>query len=512
MSQDLHTHPDGVDRAKLKLTFLAVVSVLLLASLGQTVVTTALPIIVGELGGLDQITWVITAYLMAATVGAPVFGKLGDLYGRKRVLQIGIGVFLVGSLLSAAAGTIWMLVLGRFVQGLGGGGLIVVSMATVADVVPPRQRGRYQGILGSVFGFSTVIGPLAGGFIVQHFHWSWMFLLNIPLGLLAFTILAIVLESLPPRRKPVIDYAGAGLLAATLSLAVVIASIGGNPVPWTSPVMLALYAALAVAFGAFITAEYRAKEPVLPLQLFRINNFVVSNTVGTIIGVAMFGTITFVPMFMQVVKGLSPAASGLFIFPMMLGMITASTLSGIFMSRTGRYRILPVFSTLLLAVAMGALSTLSPSTPNWMIVVCVLAAGIGIGPVMGVGVTAIQNSVPGHMVGVGTASANMFRLIGGSLGTALFGAIFAHGLTRELGSALGGANPRGLTAQAIAAMDPELQAQVGLGIAHALQPVFLIGAVMACLACLVALLMVELPLSDRVPDRNSDEPAAVPAE
>lgn len=515
MTQDSNLPDDGIDRAKLKLTFVAVASVLLLASLGQTVVTTALPIIVGDLGGLDQMAWVITAYLMAATVGAPVFGKLGDLYGRKKVLQIGIGVFLAGSLISALSGSIWMLVAGRFVQGLGGGGLIVVSMATVADVVPPRQRGRYQGILGSVFGLSTVIGPLAGGFIVQHFHWSWMFLLNLPLGLIAFTILAIVLDSLPPRRKPVIDYLGAGLLTVSLSLAVIIASLGGNPVPWTSPVMMALIVALVVAFGAFIAAEHRAQEPILPLQLFRINNFVVSNTVGTIIGVAMFGTITFVPMFMQVVKGMSPAASGLFVFPMMLGMISTSTLSGIFMSRTGRYRILPIWSTLLLAVAMGALSRLSPDTPNWTIVACVLAAGIGIGPVMGVGVTAIQNAVPVSMVGVGTASANMFRLIGGSLGTSLFGAIFAHGLTRELGGALGGASPRALSAQTIAAMEPELQARVAEGIAHALQPVFLIGAAMACLACLVALLMVELPLADRIPAREAkapEGPAGVPAE
>ncbi|MDF0599812.1 MDR family MFS transporter [Psychromarinibacter sp. C21-152] len=495
-----HTPPEGVDRARFRLVFLAIASVLFLASLGQTVVTTALPIIVGELGGLDQIAWVITAYLAAATVAAPVFGKLGDLYGRKRILQVGIGVFLLGSLISALSPNIWVLVAGRFVQGAGGGGLIVVSMATIADVVPPRQRGKYQGLMGAVFGVSTVVGPLAGGFIVQHLHWSWMFLANLPLGLLAFGIIAAVLDGLPPRRIPVLDYAGAVLLTVSLSLAVIIASTGGDLVPWTSPVMWALIAALVAAFGAFIAAERRAAEPILPLELFRVNNFVVSNTVGLITGVAMFGTITFLPMFMQVVKGLSPAMSGLFIFPMMLGMITASATAGQIMSRTGKYRMLPVWSTMLLAVAMGLMASLTTGTPNGLIAAYTAMAGIGIGPVMGVGVTAIQNAVPVGMVGVGTASANMFRLIGGSLGTAIFGAIFAYGLTRELGGVLGGANPRGLSAQTIAGMDPAVQARVAEGIAQALQPVFLIGAVMACLACLVALMMVELPLSDRMPE------------
>ena len=490
---------DSPRPARLWLIFGAVASVLFLASLGQTVVAPALPIIVGDLGGLDQIAWVITAYLLAATVGAPVFGKLGDLYGRRRVLQAGIGVFLLGSVIAAAAPDIWALVAGRFAQGLGGGGLIVVSMATIADVVPPRQRGRYQGVMGGVFGLSTVVGPLAGGLVVQHLHWSWIFLANLPLGLVAFGIITAVLDTPPPRRRVSLDYPGAAMLAATLSLAVLIASTGGDPVPWTSPLMLALIAALAAAFAGFVAAERRAKEPILPLGLFRINNFVVSNAVGAIIGVSMFGTLTFVPMFMQVVKGMEPVASGLFIFPMMAGLIGASAMAGQMMTRTGRYRMLPVASTLLLALAMALLSTMAPATPNGLIALYLLLAGIGIGPVMGVSVTAIQNAVPPGMVGVGTASANMFRLIGGSVGTALFGAIFAHGLTRELGGALAGANPRGLTAQAIAAMDPALQARVAEGIAAALHPVFLIGAVLGCLASAIALAMTELPLSDRMP-------------
>ncbi|WP_253913087.1 MDR family MFS transporter [Pseudoruegeria sp. HB172150] len=502
MTDLTETHSIGVDRARIRLVFIAVCCVLLLASMGQTVVTTALPIIVGDLGGLDQIALVITAYLLAATVGAPVFGKLGDLFGRKKVLQVGIVVFLIGALICAMAPTLSVLVVGRFVQGLGGGGLIVVSMATVADVVSPRERGKYQGYLGGVFGFSTVVGPLAGGFVVQHFHWSWMFLANVPLALLAFGVIAAVLESHSADRKPSIDYPGAVLLTVSLSLAVTIASVGGDPVPWTSPMMMALVAAVFVALGAFIFAERRAAEPILPLELFRINNFVVSNTVGAVTGVAMFGTITFIPTFMQVVKGLEPSTSGLFVFPMMLGMIGGSAMAGQVMSRTGRYKMLPVFSTMLLTAAMLFLATLKPETPNWMIAVAVTAAGLGIGPVMGVGVTAIQNSVPARMVGVGTASANMFRLIGGSLGTAMFGGIFAHGLARELGDAaetLGGASPRSLTAQAITQMDPAVQSQVTHAIAAALHPCFYIAAILAAIACLVAMLMHEVPLSDRVP-------------
>ncbi len=494
-----------VSPGQLRLVFLAVAAVLFLASLGQTVVTAALPIIVGELGGLDRIAWVITAYLLAATVGAPVFGKLGDMFGRKVVMQAGIVVFLLGSVLAASAGSIWMLVVGRFVQGLGGGGLIVVSMATVADVVPPRQRGRYQGMLGAVFGLSTVVGPLAGGFVVQHMHWSWMFLLNLPLGGIAFAILTSVLAKRTPGPTLSLDYAGVALLTATLSGAVIVASLGGELLPWADPLTWGLIAASLAALAGFLAVERRAAAPVLPLQLFRINNFVVSNSVGVITGVAMFSTLTFVPMFMQVAKGLSPAASGLFVVPMMMGLIGASTLAGQIMSRTGRYRMLPVYSMALLSVAMGLMATVTPATPNWTVALYISLAGIGIGPVMGVGVTAIQNSVPSDMVGVGTASANMFRLIGGSIGTALLGAIFAHGLTREVGTipALAGIDPRALTAQQIAGMDPEMAAHVANGIGAALHPAYLIAAVLAAVGSLVSLMMQEHPLDDRMPGAST---------
>lgn len=485
------------------MVFIAVSMVLFLASLGQTVVTTALPIILSDLGGLDQITWVITAYLMAATVSAPVFGKLGDLFGRKVMMQVGIGVFLTGSLICALAPELWVLVGGRYVQGLGGGGLIVSSMAAVADSVSPRERGRYQGILGGVFGLSTVVGPLAGGFIVQHFPWPWIFLLNLPLGLAALTVLTLALG--PSRRKAEVpvDYAGAACLTAVLSMIVLVASLGGRVLPWVSPGMALLVVAVLALLALFVRIERRAEEPILPLDLFGINNFVVSNSVGAIIGVAMFGTITFVPFFMQVVKGLSPAASGLFVFPMMLGLIGASTLAGQVMARTGRYRLLPVASTALLALGMVSMALVTAHTPNWWIVATMIVIGLGIGPTMGVGVTAIQNAVPPQMIGIGTASANMFRLIGGSVGTAVFGAIFAIGLQRQLGEALEGVNPRALTKETIAAMDPAMQDVVTQGIAAALHPVFWIACVLACLACMISLRMIEVPLKDKIPSAQA---------
>ncbi len=505
LSHPATPQPQPLDWARIRVVFAAVAVTLFLASLGQTVPTTALTTIVGELGGLDQITWVITAYLLAATVGAPVFGKLGDLFGRKGVLQVGILVFLCGSVLCALAPSIWVLVAGRAVQGFGGGGLIVVSMAAIADVLPARQRGRFQGILGSVFGLSTVVGPLAGGFIVQHFAWEWIFLLNLPLGLAVLGILTVALEKSPRRERAKLDYTGAAMLALLLSLAVIIANLGGVVLPWGSPLTILMLCGMAVALAGFILAERRASEPLLPLKLFTLNNFVVSNLVGLITGVAMFSTITFVPFFMQVVKGVSPAASGVYVFPMMLGLVTTSAIAGRIMSITGRYRILPVWSTLLLAVGMILMATAGPDTPNPLIAIYMLMAGIGIGPVMSVGITAIQNSVPFSMVGVGTASANMFRLIGGSLGTAAYGAVFAAGLTRTLGTVLPDTNPRALSAQQIAAMEPETQALVIEGIAQALHPVFWASAVLACLASAVALLMVEHPLEDQLP-------AARPAE
>ncbi|MCO6383130.1 DHA2 family efflux MFS transporter permease subunit [Oceanicola sp. 502str15] len=479
------------------LVLAAVGATLLFASLGQTIVTTAMPTMVAELGGVDHITWVITAFLLASTVGAPVSGKLGDLYGRKIVIQCGILIFVLGAAICGFAQSMEMLIAGRAVQGLGGGGLIVVSMAVVADVLPPRERGKAQGLLGAVFGVSTVIGPLIGGFLVEALSWHWIFFVNFPVGLLAFVVLGFALETPVRESRAKLDFLGAGLLATILSVAVLGSNLGGTVLPWGSAEFLALVALGLAAVAGFVIAERRAEEPILPLGLFRNNTFLVVNSVGFMVGVAMFGTITFIPLYLQVVQGVSPAVSGLFLTPMMAGLIASSTAAGQIMGRTGRYKIMPTISTALLAVAMLSLSTLTEGSPLWLVAVSMICVGLGLGPVFSIGVAAIQNAVPRHMLGVGTASANMFRLIGGSVGTAAFGALFGSGLMQNLAGTLPeGTSVRSMSASTLATLSPETQAQVQHGFSLALHPIFWIGAGVAVVACLVSLRLRELPLDN----------------
>lgn len=489
--------PAVAEERPVRLVIAAAAAVLFLASLGQTIVSTALPIIVGDLRGLDHITWVITAYLLASTVGAPICGKLGDMYGRRVVLQGAIAMFLLGSVVCGLAGSMAQMVAGRAIQGLAGGGLIVVSMAVVADVLPPRDRGRAQGALGGVFGVSTVIGPLIGGFIVQNLSWHWVFFVNLPVGLVALGVLAAVLPGRADAVRHRIDYAGAALLATLLSATVLLANLGGTAYPWASAPIVGLGVVAALALGAFVAVEMRAPEPILPLSLFGINNFVVANSVGFLVGCAMFGTITFMPLYLQTVQGVSPATSGLFLVPMMAGLIGTSIVAGQVMSRTGRYRRLPILSTAVLTVAMLLMATLSSGTPLWLITVYMLLTGIGIGPVMSVGVAAIQNAVPASMLGVGTASANMFRLIGGSLGTSAFGAMFAAGMAARVATLLPGemAGIGSLDATAVARLPEATRGEVLTAFAQSLQPVFLAAAAMAGLACAISFALRETTMS-----------------
>lgn len=488
----------GDDAPRVRIALLAVSVTLLFASLGQTIVTTAIPIMVADLGGMDHLTWVITAYLLASTVGAPVAGKLGDLYGRKVVIQGGIVVFLIGATLGGLAQSMGMLIAGRAVQGLGGGGLIVVSMAAVADLLPPRQRGKAQGLLGAVFGVSTVIGPLVGGFLVETLSWHWIFFANFPIGLAALVVLGF---ALPPRtrngRQP-LDVSGAFLLATVLSSAVLLSNLGGSVLPWTSLGPWLLLAVGLAAVGGFVVAERRAAEPILPLPLFRNNTFLVVNSVGFMVGVAMFGTITFMPVFLQVAKGVSPTVSGLFLTPMMAGLISASFGAGQIMSRTGHYKWLPVLSTALLAVSLLVLATLNSHSSLWLVAAAMVGVGLGLGPVFSVGVAAIQNAVPVSMLGVGTASANMFRLIGGSVGTAAFGALFSAGLARNLeGTLPAGGGFRSMSPEMLAGLEPAVREAVLAGFTQSLHPIFLIAAAIAVVASLISLRLEELPFEGR---------------
>jgi EmrB/QacA subfamily drug resistance transporter len=472
----------------------AVAVTLLLASLGQTIVSTALPTIVSELGGLDHLTWVVIAYLLSSTVVAPVYGKLGDLYGRKIVLQVAIVIFLVGAGLSAFANSMNFLIFARIVQGLGGGGLMVVAMTVVADVIPPRQRGKIQGIFGAVFGVATVVGPLLGGFIVEHLSWHWIFIINLPLGVLALAVIGFALKPKATRVAHKVDYMGFVLLTTALSAFVLATSLGGNTFPWLSVQIIGLVALAAAALAAFIWVEARAAEPVLPLQLFRNNTFLVTNAVGFLVGMAMFGSITFLPMYLQIAKGVSPTHSAFQLLPMMVGLIGASTLSGFVMSKTGRYRILPVAATAALFVGLLLLGIMQLDTPDWQIALYMFIVGIGIGPVNSVGVTATQNAVPRELVGVATAGTTLFRQIGGSIGVSVFGAIFSSGLANQLGDTIpsgGGA----FNAQAIQALPEAVRAQVLEGFAAALHPVFLTAAGAAVIAFGLSLLLREIPLA-----------------
>lgn len=502
--------PPLPDKRRLRVILIAVASTLFLASLGNTVVAAALPRIVSDLGGLDYITWVVTAFLLASTIGAPISGRLGDLYGRKLILQIAIGIFLVGSAICGLAENMLTLVIGRLVQGYGGGSLIVVSMASVADVMPPRQRGKAQGWLSSVFGLSTILGPLVGGYIVGHADWSWIFWLNFPIGLMAFLTITFIMDKAPPSGKHKIDYAGALLLATLLSATVLVANLGGAVLPWTSAPVLTLMCLAPVVLMMFIRVERRAAEPIMPPSLFVIRNFQVANSMNLLVGMAMFGTIAFVPTFLQVVKGLDPATSGLFLVAMMTGLIGTSMIAGRLMSNTGRYKWMPTASTGFLVVAMLVLSTIGPDTSHWRMLFSLFLVGVGIGPTMSVSIAAIQSAIPAENLGIGTASVNMFRLTGGAIGTSLFGGLFTMGLNAHVRPLLPGDGSGPITFDRVMGLDPEVRSLVIQAFSDAITPIYLVAAVLAAVACLISIRLEELPLGDTLPGRS--EPSSTPAE
>jgi EmrB/QacA subfamily drug resistance transporter len=417
-----------LSRRELLITFSGLLLVMLLGALDSTIVATALPTIVGELGGLERLAWVVTAYLLAQTVVTPIYGKLGDLYGRKIVLQVGIVIFLVGSALCGASGSMLQLISFRALQGLGGGGLIVTTQAVVGDIVPPRERGRYQGIFGAVFGVSSIAGPLLGGYFTTNLSWRWIFYINLPLGLLAFGVIAATLPSLEERVRHEIDYLGAALLAIALSALVILTDLGGVTYPWDSAQIIVLAVIAIAGLIGFVLAERRAAEPVLPLRLFENRTFTVTAAIALIVGFALFGSVTYLPLFLQVVGGASPTGSGLQMLPMMGGMLLTSIASGQLISRWGRYKPFPIVGTAVMAVGLFLLSTMSPETTVTGASINMLVLGLGLGMVMQVLVIVVQNAVDYSDLGVATSGATLFRLIGGSLGTAIFGAIFASRL------------------------------------------------------------------------------------
>ncbi|MGW0804060.1 MFS transporter [Nonomuraea sp. NPDC002799] len=420
----------------LGLIIIALMLGMLLAALDQTIVSTALPTIVSDLGGLEQLAWVVTGYMLASTVSTPLWGKLGDQYGRKRLFIAAIVIFLVGSALCGLSGNMGELIAFRAVQGLGGGGLMVLAQAIVGDVVSVRERGRYQGFFGAVFAVSSIVGPLLGGLFVDHLSWHWVFYVNLPLGAVALFVVVAVLPSDDTRTKHRIDYAGVVLLGGATSCLVLITTWGGTMYAWTDPVILALAVAALVLVAAWVVVERRAAEPVLPLGLFRHRAFTMSSVVGFVVGFGMFGALTYLPLFLQVVHGVSPTASGVYLLPMMAGMLTMSVVSGQIISRTGKYRFLPIAGTAFAAVGMFLLSTLTEQSSLFAMSVYLLVLGVGLGMTMQVLVIVVQNAVDFKDLGVATSGATFFRSIGGSFGVATLGSVFSATLNDDLRAVL----------------------------------------------------------------------------
>jgi EmrB/QacA subfamily drug resistance transporter len=485
---------------RVRAIFGALLLVLLLAALDQTIVSTALPTIVGDLGGISHLSWVVTAYLLASTITGPLYGKLGDLYGRKRVLQAAIVIFLAGSMLCGLAQSMAQLIAFRTLQGLGAGGLMVVTLAVVGDIIPPRERGKYQGYFGGVFGVSTVIGPLLGGFFVDNLSWRWIFYVNVPLGILALSVIAVTFHAPVVKQRHQMDYLGAALLAGGLAAIVLFTSLGGTTYAWGSPQIIGLVIASVVLLPLFVYVESRAAEPILPLALFRNRTFAVTSGVGFIIGFALFGAVTYLPLYLQVTKGASPTKSGLQLTPLMGGVLLMSIVSGQVISRVGRYRIFPIVGTAVTAVAMFLLSRLEVGTSTAVAAVYAFVLGLGIGMVMQVLVLAVQNSVDRSMMGVATSGSTLFRQIGGSIGVALFGTIFANRLHIELAQRLpaGARIPKTINPAGIRHLPPAAHNAFAEAVAAALHPVFLTAAAISLLAFGLAWLLRDVPLRREV--------------
>src|SRR3954451_24393845 len=484
------------DRRRILAVVSGLMLVMLLASLDQTIVSTALPTIVGELGGLEHLSWVVTAYLLAVTAVTPLYGKLGDLYGRKIVLQGALVLFLVGSALCGLAQNMTELIAFRAIQGLGGGGLMVSAQAAIGDVVPPSERGRYSGLFGAVFGVSSIAGPLIGGFLTTNISWRAIFYVNLPLGLAALVVLGFTLPSVTERRRHAIDYAGTALLALGLSAIILLTTLGGNTFDLCSPEIVGMGVAGGGCRAALTVVERRAAEPILPPALFRNRVFVVTSAVALVVGFALFGALTYLPLFQQIVRGLSPTASGLQLLRVMGGLLISSIASGQIISRVGRYKFFPIAGTLVAALGMSLLSSLSASTATGVAALHMLVLGLGLGMVMQVLVLAVQNAVPYEMLGVATSGATLFRSIGGSFGVAVLGAIFTGRLTSELptgAAASGGLDPSAIHRLPAAQRDVFINA-----FTDALQLVFTVATFVVLVAFVVSWLIPEKPLRKTV--------------
>ena len=518
-AQQAESPQDGPPEAggrRLRLILAGLMLGMLLAALDQTIVATALPTIAGDLGGLNHLSWVVTAYILASTISTPLYGKLGDLYGRKKLYQAAIVIFLVGSALSGLSQSMAQLIGFRAIQGVGAGGLIVGALAIIGDVVSPRERGRYMGVFMGVFGLASVAGPLLGGFFTESLSWRWVFYINLPIGAFALFVVAGSLRLPRHRTQHSVDYLGAALLALGVTAIILLTTWGGTQYAWGSAPTLILAIAGVALIAAFVAVERRASEPILPPALFTNSVFSVTSIVGFIVGFAMFGAIVYLPLFLQTVDGASPTVSGLRMLPLMGGLLLTSVGSGQLIARWGRYKVFPIVGTATMTLGLYLLSLMSAATTHWESSLYMLVLGLGLGLVMQVLVVAVQNAVPYRFLGTATSAATFFRSIGGSFGVAVFGAIFTATLRDNL--------PKYLPPEALAkvphgnvsfnpAQLKALPAPIHNGFveafAHSLQTVFLVGVPFGVLAFVLTWFLKEVPLRTQAHvDVGAESPAA----
>jgi EmrB/QacA subfamily drug resistance transporter len=498
--------PFLLTKRRIWIIFGALIAGMLLASLDQTIVSTAMPTIVGELGGVEHQVWITTAYILATTIVMPIYGKFGDVLGRRNLFLLAIALFTLASVACALATDFWAFVTFRAIQGLGGGGLMILSQAIIADIVPANERGKYLGPLGAVFGLSAVGGPLLGGFFVDHLTWQWAFWINIPVGIAAFVIAFVALKLPSKRASAPIDILGVVFLSIATTCLIFFTDFGGDSAHgWGALETWAWGAGLLAASVAFVVTEARAADPIIPLSLFRNPIFVNATAIGLALGIGMFAAIGFVPTFLQMSSGTSAAASGLLMLPMMAGLMGTAIASGVLISKTGRYKIFPIVGTLLTGLAMVAMTTLTAQTPIWLMCVFLFFFGAGLGLIMQVVVLVVQNAVPAAQIGTATSTNNYFREVGAALGIAVFGTIFTTRLTENLTGVFTGAGASSEeAADATATIDPQTLAtlpdEVRDGIvtayADALAPVFWYLVPFIAIAFVLSLFLKQIPLSD----------------